>query len=271
MIPSPTGLILSLLIFLNCQNPASPVDQENFIPEQKSVSADTTIHVFVALCDNINQGIVPVPAKIGNGQDPHNNLYWGCGYGVRTFFKRSPDWEMISKSDPPEKEILERCVFRHKSRNVYLIADAYDGAEIRDCIDDFLMACSGISGDTLKIDSLRIHTGGDSRLLAYVGHDGLMEFNMSRSYSPVDTRKRGAIVLACTSKSFFGPYVKETGAEPLVWTTGFMAPEAYSLEASIASWLSGGDAKAMRNAAAYAYSKYQKCSMNAALRLFDGM
>src|SRR5688572_22804615 len=28
------------------------------------------IHIFVALCDNKYQGIVPVPAKIGNGQDP---------------------------------------------------------------------------------------------------------------------------------------------------------------------------------------------------------
>ncbi|MGC6431949.1 MAG: hypothetical protein ACON5F_12965 [Jejuia sp.] len=37
-----------------------------------------TIHVYVALCDNINQGIVPVPAKLGNGQDPKNNLYWGA-------------------------------------------------------------------------------------------------------------------------------------------------------------------------------------------------
>ncbi|MBS1655648.1 MAG: hypothetical protein JSU05_12430, partial [Bacteroidetes bacterium] len=39
-----------------------------------------TIHVFVALCDNKYQGIVPVPAKIGNGQDPANNLYWGCSF-----------------------------------------------------------------------------------------------------------------------------------------------------------------------------------------------
>ena len=39
-----------------------------------------TIHVFVALCDNEHQGIVPVPEKIGNGKDPANNLYWGAGY-----------------------------------------------------------------------------------------------------------------------------------------------------------------------------------------------
>ncbi len=45
-----------------------------------------TIHIFVALCDNKNQGIVPVPPILGNGEDPKNNLYWGALYGVKTFF-----------------------------------------------------------------------------------------------------------------------------------------------------------------------------------------
>ena len=51
------------------------------------------IHVFVALCDNENQGIVKVPKGIGNGQDPGTNLYWGCGYGVKTVFTRDKSWK----------------------------------------------------------------------------------------------------------------------------------------------------------------------------------
>ncbi|WP_316785612.1 hypothetical protein [Pedobacter frigiditerrae] len=43
-----------------------------------------TIHVFVALCDNKYQGIVPVPKAIGNGQDPDNNLYWGYQFTNNT-------------------------------------------------------------------------------------------------------------------------------------------------------------------------------------------
>ena len=46
------------------------------------------IHIFVALCDNASQGIVPVPARIGNGDDPKNNLYWGAAFGIRTYFER---------------------------------------------------------------------------------------------------------------------------------------------------------------------------------------
>ena len=45
------------------------------------------IHVFVALCDNESQGIVPVGEKIGNGDDPESNLYWGCSDGFGGFFK----------------------------------------------------------------------------------------------------------------------------------------------------------------------------------------
>src|SRR5215212_8846369 len=52
-----------------------------------------TIHVFVALCDNKYQGIVPVGKSIGNGQDPESNLYWGCDLGLRTYFKKkNSDW-----------------------------------------------------------------------------------------------------------------------------------------------------------------------------------
>src|SRR3954468_17590633 len=81
------------------------------------------IHVFVALCDNDSQGIVPVPKKIGNGNDPDNNLYWGCGYGVRTFFKAAAEWKMVSKRKNVNGYILERCIFRHITQDVYIVAD----------------------------------------------------------------------------------------------------------------------------------------------------
>ena len=64
-----------------------------------------TIHVLVALCDNKYQGIVPVPKGIGNGQDADSNLYWGCGYGVRTYFKRSKEWKFV-KSEKPYSDII---------------------------------------------------------------------------------------------------------------------------------------------------------------------
>ncbi len=76
-------------------------------------SAPRVVHIIVALADNTYQGIVPVARAIGNGDDYERNLYWGAGYGVRTFLKRSPEWKVIgcSKGEMP---VLERCLFRHK-------------------------------------------------------------------------------------------------------------------------------------------------------------
>jgi len=45
----------------------------------KANSQSKTVHVFVALCDNEFQGIVPVLLTLGNGKDPTRNLYWGAG------------------------------------------------------------------------------------------------------------------------------------------------------------------------------------------------
>ena len=67
---------------------AQPNEQLSFDPALLDTTFKT-IHVHVASCDNKYQGIVPVPSKIGNGQDPNNNLYWGCGYGIRTYFKKA--------------------------------------------------------------------------------------------------------------------------------------------------------------------------------------
>src|ERR1700732_4748260 len=70
-------------------------------------SATRTVHVFVALADNANQGIVPVPARLGKGEDAEHNLYWGSAFGVKTFFSRSPDWKLLSCGEKPKHEVLD--------------------------------------------------------------------------------------------------------------------------------------------------------------------
>jgi hypothetical protein len=46
-----------------------------------------------------------------------------------------------------------------------------------------------------------------------------------------------------------------------------MAPEAYILHDALNKWIDTGDAAQTRNAAAAAYSKYQRCSLKAAQNL----
>ena len=222
-----------------------------------------TIHVFVALCDNQYQGIVPVPKAIGNGQDHNRNLYWGAGYGVRTYFKKSGEWKLI---DTRGKNgiILERLVFKHISANYYLIADAYDGQYIEQCTKDFMRASGGNQKDTLTVNGKVLGIGGNAALLAYIGHDGLMNFELYETLVNTDNKKRDVIILACYSKRFFGPYLKDANVNPLVWTTHFMAPEAYTLHDALSGYVIGETSASIRERAAAAYSKYQKCSLKAA-------
>lgn len=176
-------ILVFCLLFLACSNDKSQKEikiSKNNSVEKKTIpftSDVKTIHVFVALCDNKYQGIVPVPEKIGNGQDPDNNLYWGCAFGVRSYFKKSKEWKFI-ESRKLKSEKLERIIFKHVNKNYYLIADAYDGKFIKESTIDFLKSSSGKNKDTLKIGKNTIGIGGNSKLLAYVGHDGFDGFSI---------------------------------------------------------------------------------------------
>lgn len=225
-----------------------------------------SIHLFVALCDNKYQGIVPVPAKIGNGQDPNSNLYWGCGYGVRTFFKKSTEWKLV-RSEKPDSVILERLVFKHVSENVYMIADAYNGKYIKQCTDNFLKATCGNTSHTYSIQNTTIGLDGNAEMLGYIGHDGLMDFQLNEEYTAKDAKKRELIILACYSKHFFSKYLDKSTAQPLVWTTGLMCPEAYTFHDAVGAWVKQENAEAIRSSAARAYAHYQKCGEKAARRL----
>lgn len=227
-----------------------------------------TIHVFVALCDNVHQGIVPVPAKIGNGKDPANNLYWGCGYGIKSFFKlKTTDWKLVRIVPTTNPKILERVLFKHATKDVYMLADAYDGEQIKTCIEDFFKASNGQELQQVEFGEKKLNFGGGSQLISYIGHNGLMDFEVAMEYQS-SVGKRDIVALACYSKSYFSPEIKQAGANPLIWTTHLMAPEAYTLKAIIDGWLNNETPAQIDERAAQTYNQYQKCGIKGARNLF---
>ena len=226
-----------------------------------------TVHVFVALADNEHQGIVPVPARIGNGLDAEHNLYWGAAAGVKTFFARSSEWKLLRCVQKPKTQILERCLFQHRDANVYLIADAYRGDEIRQAILDFFSAAAGAEEPIPVPPGSQTTTAAASNLVVYVGHDGLMDFQLPNMPRKQNEAHREAIVLACASKQYFGEGLRNSGAYPLLWTTNLMAPEAYTLKSALDGWVIGESNEMIRERAAVAYDKYQKCGLRGARRL----
>lgn len=246
----------------------APANVSNGPVETAAVNSIPVIHVFVALADNVYQGIVPVSASLGNGDSPKTNLYWGAAFGIRTFFAKNKDWELISVTRDPGTSILERCIFKHRRNSLLLVADAYRGKDISQTTHDFLEAAAGKPGEKVKVGDLEFHTGGSADLVAYIGHNGLMDFKLSSHPKRRDDRQRRAIILACASKQFFATALQESGATPLLWTTNLMAPEAYVLSAAIDGWLKKETDEQIRLRAADAYHKYQNCGVRAARALF---
>lgn len=94
-----------------------------------------------------------------------------------------------------------------------------------------------------------------------------MDFQLTETYQNTDNKKRDVIILACFSKKYFSPHLELANINPLVWTTGLMCPEAYTIHDAITGYLNNETNEQIRTRAASAYSKFQKCSEKAARNL----
>jgi len=216
-----------------------------------------SLHVIVALVDNATQGIVPVPAKIGNGNDPAHNLYWGAAYGVKTFLSKAPGWRRESCTLDVSSTIMERCVFTLAGR-LEVTADAYRGENIGDAMMQFMREAAK-------------PPQGRREMVLFVGHNGLMDAknaNLVGQFPLHAPHGKLAGVLACLSDRYFRPALSAAGAQPAVTTFSFMAPEAYVVEAIARVFAEGGGDIAIREAAGSAYAKYQKISPRAGAGVF---
>lgn len=213
--------------------------------------APKTVKVFVALCDNKTQGIIPVGAKIGNGDDADANLYWGCSDGFGAYFKKSRQWKVIEAKSEVSATILRQMRLQHVNGEVELTAEAYRGSEIRQCIRDFEAAAAGKQYD----------------LVAFIGHNGLMDFALDPP-AAVAGNDTQVIVLCCLSERYFGERLSALGCRPLLTTQQLMYPGAFILHEALESWRTGGSAAAIRTAAGQAYAKNQKISVKAAAGVF---
>lgn len=227
-------------------------------------------HIFVPLCDNVNQGIVPVNASLGNGQNLKTNLYWGAGYGIKTHFSRQSEWKLLGSQLNPVTYILERVAFERTYPNgakVILLAEAYDGANMQECLQDFADAAAGKKKGKACLGGKEFEAWAAADLLAFNGHNGLMEKELL-SAKRASGEGQDVVAIACFAQSYFEPHFEDAACHPLVTSTHLLAPEAYVMRAIIDSWAMLKSGEEVRMAAAQAYNTYQKCGMKGANRLF---
>lgn len=239
---------------------------EKYLAEKEANNKTRLVHILVPLCDNENQGIVPVNASLGNGQNLNTNLYWGAGYGVRTFFRKSADWSVVSISEGPKSAILQRLTFKHKLANVYLVADAYAGDKMEECLTDFWLELNGTK-NVGRDSSIGLINVDSVDFVIFNGHNGLMD-TYELPATNKDGRRKDAAVIACMSHSYFTPLLEKAGGYPYSMTTNFMAPEAYVSHAILDAWIKSKSPSEARLEAGKAYNQYQKCGINGATKLF---
>ena len=219
------------------------------------ILANRKVEVFVCLCDNEHQAIAKVGAKIGNGLDPAGNLYWGCSDGLSAYFKRSKKWKLISTKTHEEGPILITLHFKHHTGKASLIAHAYRGDKMKSCLEDYFK---------------KIRDAGKDELIAFIGHNGMMDNEIEIPKVPEDGDIASeTIILGCLTESYFTKPLKALNSTPLLMTKSLMYPGSFLLHDALEVWLRNGSKKEIREAAAKAYAKNQKISVKGARTVFS--
>lgn len=245
----------------------------NYLTQKVENGQPLVAHVLVPLCDNEHQGIVPTSASIGNGMDPDHNLYWMTSKGVKRFFRDLPDWEMISEKEPVGEHILERAVFKKTFKNgatVILVADAYRGDRMHECLNDYFNSLSGHFVDSLKIGEEYVQINGNADLVAFNGHNGLMDETTTYEYADESTKPKDAVSISCASGAYFKDHYWSTSSYPLVHTTNLLYPGAFILEGIISQWAMLEAEESCKKAAGNAYYEHKpKSGPNGSQNLFE--
>ena len=264
-------LALAFLAFTYDSYPENRTAIKKTLQEKAETKKELVVHVLVPLCDNENQGIVPTSASLGNGLSLKSNLYWATSKGMKRYFKEQKDWKLIKSILNPSKNILERVIFQKSYSNgtkVIMIADAYRGDRMKACLEDYFNALGGNLKDSVKTDSKTWGIYGHADMVAFNGHNGLMDEEITVKPSK-NNRSIDAVSIACASKGYFNAEYKKVNAYPLVTTTNLLYPGAPVMHDIIDAWAALKDGAEVRKAAGAAYYRMKpKSGPNGSLNLF---
>lgn len=297
-------LLTSIFLFINCADPIKKsenislnddsvtslenldsitIEEEfNFVTDRAEIierlsskienNEPLIVHIFVPLCDNENQGIVPTSESLGNGLDLKRNLYWATSKGVKKFYKELPDWKEVENEFNIDSNILERIVFKKNFKNsaiVYLIADAYRGDRMNECLAAFFNSLSGNRIDSMSIEDKEYEVASNADLFIFNGHNGLMDDDPT-ILPPKRHKPKDAVSISCVSGKYFKGYYQEVNAFPLVNTNHLLYPGAFISEEIINKWANLGSAENCKVAAGKSYYKHKpKSGPNGSQNLFN--
>lgn len=287
-------LIITLVLFSQCQNTANSktIDSNKIVVEtagshivdiEKIIKIDSIfnresikvrlktkienkepliVHLFVPLCDNDHQGIVPTTKNLGDGLNLRSNLYWATSGGTKGYFNKLADWKMVYNTFDADTNVLERIVYKrnYKTATVYLVADAYRGDRMEETINNYLASISNNRHESIQLkDSTLLKIAGHSDLIMFNGHNGAMDNIEIKQWINTSDKRTDIVMNACLTYDYLQPEFMEAGGYPLVRTNSLLYPGAYVLEQIIDDWVAGTEEKQLCLNAGRAYCLKHSC------------
>ncbi len=232
------------------------------------------VEVHVPLCESTI--IACGNKKLGDGNNPDTNLYWSTTPGFGEWFaRRGSGWKRMLKqtaASSGDVDILAVLVYRRsvtapaawKKRGapakleIDIVVHGWRGTAIDRALAAYAADVSGSIARTLTLDDgSTLDAGGAAQIVAWVGHNRLMDVDTFQWPTP-GTMTKGAIAIACHTAAYMEESVPSATRVPLLMTRDFLFANAAPLEATVLAFASGGSYATIRLDAATAYAGVQK-------------
>jgi hypothetical protein len=232
------------------------------------------VEAHVPLCERT---IIPCGnAKLGDGDNPDTNLYWSTTPGFGEWFARKGGgWTRVlaqKAGDTGDADVLAVHVYRRRVATprvwiargvpahfeIDVVVHGWRGKAIDRALAAYAADVSGGSARTIALpDGTAIEAGGAAQLVAFVGHNRLMDLETFTWPAPGKTAQ-GAFAIACDTAPYMKREVPAATRVPLLMTADLMFANAAPLEAAVLAFAAGGGYVEVRRAATAAYADIQQ-------------
>lgn len=230
------------------------------------------VEVIVPLCDNTI--IACGNAKLGDGDNPATNLYWATTPGFGRWFRRAGSgWTRVARAaaDTGDPDVLALDVWRRRMATpaswrkrgvpatfeLDVVVQGWRGSAIDRALAAYAAAMSADAPRPIALaDGTTLAAGGAAQLVAWVGHNRLMDVDAyAWPAPPPSTSTKGTIAIACHTAAYMEANVPAATRVPLLLTRDFLFANAAPLEATVLAFARGAGYARMRADAAAAYAK----------------
>lgn len=232
------------------------------------------VQIHAPLCEKT---IIPCGNdKLGDGDNPATNLYWSTSPGFGKWFARKGGgWKKVldqKAGDTGDDDVLAVHVYTRtiaaakawvakgapKKFSVFVVVHGWRGTAIDRALTAYAREVSGLDPRTITLpDGTTLSAGGDAQLVAYSGHNRLMDLSDFSWPAPASSA-HGAIAVACMTADYMEDEVPAPTRVPLLMTRDFLFANAAPVEAVVLAFARGKGYAAMRKDAATAYAGVQK-------------